>query len=155
VTLSSFLTTAVSPVTWLAVGMFLIGISLIAPNPLTAALGFAGLVTALVALSVPVLAKQLFIWGILSGAMVLIFFGLTPQRPATAFSSTRANILVPIPAGGMGQVSCDGVQWNARCQISDVAIGSGQTVDVIGRQGNTLIVLPNPPRAGHTVKQNI
>jgi hypothetical protein len=83
VTLSSFLTTAVSPVTWLAVGMFLIGISLIAPNPLTAALGFAGLVTALVALSVPVLAKQLFIWGILSGAMVLIFFGLTPngQRP--------------------------------------------------------------------------
>jgi membrane protein implicated in regulation of membrane protease activity len=131
-----------APLSWLILGLILIAISLVIPNPITAAFGFAGLITALVALSVPILAKQLLIWAILSGAILLIFYGLVPQNSKSLESAQQAEVAVPILAGKVGKVMCNGVQWNARCQISDAVISAGQTVTIVGRQGNTLIVLP-------------
>lgn len=134
----------VDPVIWLAAGLMLMGISVLTPHPLLAAMGFAGLVTALVALSVPILAKQLLIWGILSSAILLIFYGLMPRPGQTRQPVAQAQVSERIAAGKVGRVFYNGVQWNARCQISDVAIAPEQRVSVVGRQGNTLIVLPAP-----------
>ena len=141
-TIQQLLITQPNSSLWLIGGLILLGISLLAPEPTLVAMGFAGLITALVSLSISSLAKQLLVWGILSAAITLILRGMTPRQSKALQHAQYAQVDTLIPPGGMGKVSYEGVLWNACCQISDVAIAPGEMVNVIGRQGNTLFVTP-------------
>ncbi|NET32323.1 MAG: NfeD family protein [Cyanothece sp. SIO1E1] len=127
---------------WLLGGLALIGISLLVPEPSITAMGFAGLITALVALVVPSIQIQLIIWGVLSISIALVMRSLVPKPAPELRQSTEAEVSTMIPPGGVGRVSYEGCLWKARCQVSDVAIAAGQTVYVVGRQGTTLLVMP-------------
>ncbi|HEY9887751.1 MAG TPA: NfeD family protein [Candidatus Obscuribacterales bacterium] len=142
--LPNLLTLTVGPTPWLVGGLILLGFNLLIPEPTIAALGLAGLVTALVAVSITPLPHQLLIWGVLAAAFTLIMRGLLPKESKDLEPAKYARVCDPIPPGGMGRVQYEGAIWHARCQISDVAIADQVLVSVVDRQGTTLIVMPIP-----------
>jgi membrane protein implicated in regulation of membrane protease activity len=111
-------------------------------EPTLSALGIAAIITAIAALTVNNLAIQALIWGVLSVSLAVVFRGFVPKESKDLMPAVEAEVSQTIPKGGVGEVSYEGSYWSARCQISDVAIAIGQIVHVVGRQGNTLIVLP-------------
>lgn len=150
VTIQQLMTTQPNSFFWLIGGLVLLGLSLLAPEPTLVAMGFAGLIMALVSLSIVSLSKQLLVWGILSAAITLILRGMTPRHSQALQRTQYAQVNTLIPPGGVGKVSYEGVLWNACCKISDVAIAPGQMVNVVGRQGNTLFVTPIFPISDKT-----
>lgn len=127
---------------WLLSGLTFLLLGFLSSQPSVAALGFAAIVTAVAALSVPLFLTQLLIWGVLAVAFALILQGMVPSTSRELDPPTEAEVSQPIPPGGMGEVVYEGSFWTARCQVSDASIAAGQTVHVIGRHGNTLIVMP-------------
>jgi membrane protein implicated in regulation of membrane protease activity len=144
ITFADLLTLVVGPMPWLIGGLVMLGFSLLVPEPTIVAFGFSALVTAIVAMSIPLLPKQLLIWGVLSVGFILILRGLVPRNSKALEPSRYARVCEAIPPGGTGHVHYEGAVWQARCQISDEAIAPEATVSVVGRQGNTLVVLPIP-----------
>lgn len=129
-------------VLWLLFGLGCLGVSLVAFEPTVAAFGLAAIITAIAAFSVPAFGVQLLIWGILSIALAVVMRGLVPKESKALKPPEEGEVSIAIPPGGEGEVSYEGTFWSARCQISDIAIPAGQMVQVVGRQGNTLIVMP-------------
>lgn len=127
---------------WLIGGVGCLVIAMLAFDPLLSALGISALITAIASLTIQNVGAQLLIWGILSIALAVVFRGFVPRESKDLQPATDAIVSKSIPSGGMGEVSYEGSYWSARCQISDVTIASGQVVHVVGRQNNTLIVLP-------------
>ena len=142
--LPNLLSLTLGPLPWLVWGLGLLGLSLVIPEPTVVSLGCAALVTAVVALTLTGMAQQLLVWAILSGAFILIFRGLVPRYAPTLAPARYARVRETIPPGGVGRVFYEGGIWQARCHISDRAIAPEETVQVVNRQGNTLIVTPWP-----------
>lgn len=128
---------------WLLAGLGFLGIAMMIAEPTISALGFAAIITAIAALTVSQFGTQLLIWGILSVSLAGVLQGLVPRESKELEPATEAEVSEAIPPNGVGEVTYEGSYWRARCQVSDVAIAVGQIVHVIGRQGNTLIVLPS------------
>jgi membrane protein implicated in regulation of membrane protease activity len=127
---------------WLIGGLIFLGLGLVVGEPVAAALGIAAVITAIAALSVPSVLMQLVIWGILSIALAVVLRGMVPKQSKDLRHSIEATVSEMIPKGGLGIVTYEGALWRARCQISDISVTPKQVVHVIGRQGNTLIILP-------------
>lgn len=144
VALPTLLTVTLGPWPWFVGGLLFVGASIWVSRPMIAALGFAALVTAWVAVGVSFFPSQLVIWGVLSGAFTAMLRGMMPQESAALKPSQYARVCEAIPPGEVGHVQYEGAIWQARCQISDRAIASGLSVIVVKRQGTTLIVLPIP-----------
>lgn len=56
--------------------------------------------------------------------------------------ATEAKTITDILVGKTGKVLYEGTIWQARCNDKTIAIASDQTVYVLSREGNTLIVAP-------------
>lgn len=127
---------------WLLLGFLFLFLGMVVGEPVVASLGIAALITAMAALTVASLPTQVVIWGILSIALAIVLRGMVPKQAKDLSPNTVAIVSETIPKGNIGLVSYDGALWKARCQISDITISPGETVEVVGRQGLTLIVLP-------------
>lgn len=127
---------------WIIVGFIFILLGVTVGEPTAASLGIAAIITAIAALTVSSVALQIVLWGILSIALTIVLRGMVPLPTKEEQPDTQAVVSETIPKGGVGWVSYEGALWKARCQMSDVSITEGQTVQVLGRQGLTLIVLP-------------
>ncbi|MBF2045881.1 NfeD family protein [Leptolyngbya sp. 7M] len=127
---------------WIILGFIFILLGVVVGEPTVASLGIAAIITAIAALSVSSVALQIVLWGILSIALTIVLRGMVPLPTKEELPDTEAVVSEMIPKGGVGWVSYEGALWKARCQVSDVSIASGQTVQVVGRHGLTLIVLP-------------
>lgn len=132
-----------SHILWLIGGVSTLTVGMMVGEPTLSALGISAFITAIASLAVRDTAAQWLIWGILSVALMVFFRAFMPKPTQETFDTTEAEVSQSIPRGGVGQVTYEGSFWMARCQISDLSIPEGQTVIVVGRQGNTLIVLPN------------
>lgn len=128
---------------WIILGFIFLLLGVMVGEPTAASLGIAAIITAIAALTVTSVPLQVVLWGILSIALTIVLRGIVPNPAKDAQPDTQATVSESIPKGGVGWVSYEGALWKARCQVSDVAIASGQTVDVVGRQGLTLVVLPS------------
>lgn len=149
-----FLQNQPAHILWLLAGLGFLGIAMLIADPTVFALGFAAIITAIAALTVHNTAGLLLIWGILSVSMAVVLRGLVPQESRDLKPATEARVSRVILPGGVGEVTYEGSYWTARCQISDMSIANGQVVHVVGRQGNTLIVLPSTfPDNGGMVDQ--
>lgn len=124
-------------------------------EPSIAGLGIAAIITAIAALTVTSFTAQLLLWGVLAVSLSVVMRGMVPREAKDLTPTTDAEVSEPIPSGGVGLVAYQGSLWNARCQISDVAIAAGDTVQVVGRQGNTLIVLPETFPDSHVYDQTV
>jgi membrane protein implicated in regulation of membrane protease activity len=127
---------------WLLLGFLFLFLGMVVGEPVVASLGIAALITAMAALTVTSLPTQVVIWGVLSLALAIVLRGMVPKQAKDLSPNTAAIVSETIPKGNIGLVSYDGALWKARCQISDITISPGETVEVVGRQGLTLIVLP-------------
>lgn len=127
---------------WLFVGFLCLLAGSLAGEPIAAAVGLAALITGIAALSLASVTAQVILWGVLSIALLAVLRGMVPQATIGLDHGQEATVAETIPKGGLGLVSYEGALWRARCQISDLAIAPGQIVQVVGRQGLTLMVLP-------------
>ncbi|MBD1910745.1 MULTISPECIES: NfeD family protein [unclassified Leptolyngbya] len=130
---------------WLLAGLLGLGVNLLLFEPTIAALSLAAIITSIAALSIVNVTVQILVWATLSVTIALVLRGFVPAQSAPGLEEpSDAEVRITIPRGGTGEVTYEGSFWSARCQISDVTIGAGQTVHVVGREGNTLIVMPIP-----------
>ena len=127
---------------WLFSGLIGLGFGMFIGEPIIAAIGLAAIITSIAAISIPQVAFQFIIWSVLSVALAIMMRGMVPKESSDLRPSTEAEVVIDIPQGYAGEVSYEGSLWKARCQISDIAIPAGEQVHVVGRQGNTLIVIP-------------
>jgi membrane protein implicated in regulation of membrane protease activity len=130
-------------ITWLVAGLGCLVVGVLVTEPTLSALGIAAVITAIASLSISQFGIQLLIWGVLSVILAIVFRGFVPRESKDLLPSSEAVVFKAIPAGGQGEVSYEGSFWSARSTVPEVAIAAGQTVQVIGRQGNTLLVAPN------------
>jgi membrane protein implicated in regulation of membrane protease activity len=127
---------------WLLAGLIFLGVSMAAGEPVVASLGIAALITAIAAITVKSLVIELILWGILAICLIIVLRGMVPKQALDLSPDSEATVSEVIPHGGIGLVMYEGSLWKARCQISDLAIAPGEVVQVVARQGLTLIVMP-------------
>ena len=141
----SYLWQAMSlPLFWLIVGGVFCLMELLLPTAfIEATLGVSALVVSVVALVVPQFSIQVAIWMVLSVLANWALKRFVPKRtPYILADSTEARTLTAIAPGTTGRVIYEGNSWQARCEDLDAAIGADEPVIVVGRQGNTLLIMP-------------
>ena len=128
---------------WLLAGVLLCLMELFVPTAFVELMmGFSALVVAGVSLVVPYANLQVFLWMLLSvGSIVGLRRFLPHRRVATIEDAGEAETLTEILPGQAGRVLYEGISWRARSEAGEVAIAPHQRVIVIGREGNTLIVI--------------
>ncbi|MEM1309488.1 MAG: NfeD family protein [Cyanobacteria bacterium P01_H01_bin.153] len=132
------------PLFWLIVGTVLCLMELLLPTAfIEATLGVSALVVAAIAVAVPQFSIQVSIWMLLSVFTTWALKRFVPKRePYVLADSTEARTLTSIAPGKTGRVLYEGNSWQARCEDFEAAIGADEPVIVIGRKGNTLLIMP-------------
>ncbi len=143
--LLQWITTQPGYLLWVLVGVLLLAVTLLVFEPTIVALGVAAMITGVAAFTVRDFGLQLLLWGVLSICLSAVLRAFVPRESRDLRPPSKAEVSISIPAGGEGEVTYEGTFWSARCQVSDVAIAAGSRVFVLGRQGNTLIVMPETP----------
>ncbi|MEO0867359.1 MAG: NfeD family protein [Cyanobacteria bacterium J06642_11] len=130
---------------WVLLGVALCVMELMIPTAfLESALGVSAVAVGLLitVLSMP-FSWQVALWMVLSLMMFWALRRFAPRQQAPALmDATEARTITSIPPGESGRVMYEGNSWPACCSDHEMAIATGQTVIVVGRQGNTLIVIP-------------
>lgn len=86
---------------------------------------------------------QIVYWmGLSIASVIWIRPMIVKRKKFTVPDATEARTLTEILPGQTGQVLYEGCFWQARCDEYQDAISPNQTVYVLRREGNTLIVLP-------------
>ncbi|HLO49997.1 MAG TPA: NfeD family protein [Kamptonema sp.] len=129
---------------WLLAGAILCLAELLLPTAFVAfMMGLSAFAVAVVSLVLPNLNLQVLLWMAFSAIFVLLSRRLIPNQTGRGIEDSKeAQTLTEIPAGGAGRVIYEGNSWRASCADDAVAIAPSQKVIVVGRQGTTLIVMP-------------
>lgn len=129
---------------WLIVAVILFVMELVLPTAfMEATLGLSALMVAFLSFLIPSFSAQIFLWVVLSVIVVLLLRRYQPKRvPPVLKEAAEAETITKIPAGETGRVLYEGISWQARCDDPRIAIPEHQRVIIIGRQGTTLIVMP-------------
>jgi membrane protein implicated in regulation of membrane protease activity len=129
---------------WLMAGVILCLMELFLPTAFVeATLGISALLVSGFALFIPQVSIQVGLWLVFSVLIVIALRRFLPKRtPYTLAASTEARTITSILPGETGRVLYEGNSWQARCEDEQAAIAMHQRVIVIGRQGNTLLVMP-------------
>ncbi|MEM9540367.1 MAG: NfeD family protein [Cyanobacteria bacterium P01_E01_bin.42] len=131
---------------WLVAGVILCLMELLFPTAFTEfMMGISAFLVALISLALPHSGLQIALWMVFSTLLVLLSRRIfTPKRKSmTLEDKTEGETLTEIPAGRTGRILYEGNSWQGKCSNDGLAIASGQKVYIIGREGNTLIVLPH------------
>ncbi|NEP46690.1 MAG: NfeD family protein [Okeania sp. SIO2H7] len=106
-------------------------------------MGLSAFAVAAVSLFLPVVSLQLALWMLLSVASIFFLPRFVPKGTAATLADAKeAETLTEIPAGEAGRVLFEGNSWRAKCVDETLAIPAKQKAIVIGREGNTLFVMP-------------
>jgi membrane protein implicated in regulation of membrane protease activity len=129
---------------WLIGGTSLCLIEFLLPTALVSVfLGLGAIGVSLFALFFPsALALQVFLWMILSTGIAWLGHRFRPKRSAIDFSHTEAQALTAIAPGQTGRVLYEGASWRAKCGDDTSTMLPEQQLQVIGRDGTTLLVVP-------------
>lgn len=132
------------PLFWFIVGVVLCLMELFLPTLFVeATLGVSALIVAAIALVVPQFGAQVILWLLLSVLTLWLLKRFVPKdTPYALIDSTEARTLTAIPAGKTGRVMYEGNSWQARCEDTQLDVAADQPVIVVGRRGNTLLVIP-------------
>jgi membrane protein implicated in regulation of membrane protease activity len=106
-------------------------------------MGVSALIVALISLVLPQLSWQIILWMIISVTLVVLVQRWVPKQKASALmDDVEAETLTEILPGKMGRVLYEGNSWQGRCGDESLAIAPQQKVYVVGRKGNTLLIMP-------------
>lgn len=129
---------------WLLVGATLCLVELFVPTAFVLfVMGLSALAVALLATVIPSFGLQVFVWIVLSALTIAFSRRLTQQPTVPAMRDPiEAETLTEIPPNQAGRVLYKGNSWRACCDDRELMIPANQRVYVVGRQGNTLFVMP-------------
>jgi membrane protein implicated in regulation of membrane protease activity len=129
---------------WLIGGTGLCLMEFMLPSALVSVfLGLAAIGVSLFALFFPsALAGQVFVWMILSAAIAWLGHRYRPKQSSIDFSQTEAQALTAIAPGRTGRVLYEGASWRAKCGDDTSTMQPEEQLQVIGRDGTTLLVVP-------------
>lgn len=106
-------------------------------------MGLSAIVVGGIALVVPYVNLQVFLWMILSGGFIFLSRRFLPRSRVTILEDAKeAETLTDIPPGDTGRVIYEGNSWRARGEDDQITIRAHQKVIVVRREGTTLIVIP-------------
>ena len=132
-------------IAWLIAGSVLCLMEVVFPTAFVAFLmGISAILVAIVALLLPFWELQVFLWLCLSTILILLSRRwLHPKsRHSLIRDAQEGETLTEIPPGQAGRILYEGSSWRAKCEDEAITISPHQKVYIVGRQGNTLIVLP-------------
>jgi membrane protein implicated in regulation of membrane protease activity len=132
---------------WLIAGSLLCLMELLFPVAFVAMMmGLSAVLVGAVAGLVPSLGfpLQIFLWILLSTLFVILSRRFVPKRSQhpQLRDDSEGEVLSAILPGEGGRVLYEGNSWRAECQDPQLEIPERQKVYIVGRKGNTLIVLP-------------
>lgn len=85
---------------------------------------------------------SIFLWMVLALGFLFTLKQFVPKKSSYVLAeATEAETLTAIEPGKLGRVLFEGNSWQARCE-GDFSIPAHSKALVVGRQGNTLLVLP-------------
>ena len=131
---------------WIIIGGILCSMELVFPTAFVSfMMGIAALLVAVVSLFLPQYTLLVGLWLLFSTALIIFSRRLfTPKRKISITGDdSEATAIGGIPAGSAGRVLYEGNSWRAKCADETRDIAPSEPVYVVGKQGNTLIVLPS------------
>lgn len=146
-----------SEIAWLILGLIFVLLELVTQLTISAAVGIAGITVSLLIMIggdapflLPIgsnitfrsnLLAQVIIWCVLSVLLSYLLPLFMPQQPTKI--AKIAKVIEPIHGCSYeGRVLYQGTQWNAVCVVESSEIPVDAKVRVVGRYGNTLVVVP-------------
>jgi membrane protein implicated in regulation of membrane protease activity len=128
---------------WLGLGVLFCLMELFLPTAFVElAMGLASFAVALLSLVIPQLSIQIFFWMVFALVFLFSLKRFVPKKDSYLLAeATEAQTLTSIEPGKTGRVLFEGNSWQARCE-GDFLIPANSKALVVGRQGNTLLVLP-------------
>jgi membrane protein implicated in regulation of membrane protease activity len=107
-------------------------------------MGISALLVAVISLFLPSFSLQMVLWLVFSVILVVASRRfLSPKRSLSVLGDdTEGETITAIPAGETGRVLYEGNSWRAQCSDETMAIAPQEKVYIVGRHGNTLIVMP-------------
>ncbi|MBW4465512.1 MAG: NfeD family protein [Pegethrix bostrychoides GSE-TBD4-15B] len=129
---------------WLLAGLTLCLMELMIPTAFfELTMGISALLMAVISRVLPSLTAQVILWLLISGILTLLLRRILPRkRVPLTLDNQQAKTLTAISPGETGRVLYEGNSWQARCADEQLGIDPNQSVYVVGRQGTTLMVLP-------------
>lgn len=108
-------------------------------------MGISAMIVAFASLAIPNVGLQIALWMLLSVVFTVLSRRFVPKTDSSSIEYAKeAKTLTEIVPGEAGRVLYEGGSWRARCGDKEIAIAPEETVLVIARKGNTLIVMPDP-----------
>lgn len=128
---------------WLGLGVLFCLMELFLPTAFVElAMGLASFAVALLSLVISQLPIQIFFWMVFALVFLFSLKRFVPKKDSYLLAeATEAQTLTSIEPGKTGRVLFEGNSWQARCE-GDFSIPADSKALVVGRQGNTLLVLP-------------
>ncbi|MGL5081454.1 MAG: NfeD family protein [Microcoleaceae cyanobacterium] len=130
---------------WLIAGVLLCLLELFVPTAFVEfMMGLSAFVVAGISLILPSPHVQVALWLVLSVGSVVAMRRFMPHRSVRMIEDAKeAETLTEIIPGQAGRVLCEGISWRARLDEGmGQAIAPHQPVIIVGREGNTLIIVP-------------
>jgi membrane protein implicated in regulation of membrane protease activity len=134
---------------WIGLGIVLCLMELVIPSALAEfAMGLCAILTGFASLVIPYFGWQVLLWMVLSLVSLYGVRRFLPRNiPKILENSEEAQTLTAIAPGEKGRVLYEGSPWQGRCQDKAIAIAAQVKVIVVGREGTTLIVMPQESSA--------
>jgi membrane protein implicated in regulation of membrane protease activity len=134
-----------TPIAWLIFGSILCLMELIFPTAFVAfMMGISAIIVSGIAILIPNTNIQMILW--LISSSILIFLArkfLTPKRKHYHLQDAEeGETLTEITPSQPGRVMYEGNSWRAICADATTTISPHETVYIVSRKGNTLLVLP-------------
>lgn len=130
---------------WIGIGLVLCVLELIFPTAFVEmVMGLSAIATGFFSLLIPnLLGWQVILWMGLSLVSIFAVRRLVPRNmPKILQDSQEATTLTAIAPGEKGRVLYEGSPWSATCADPTVEIAPNIKVMVVGREGTTLVVMP-------------
>ena len=130
---------------WVIAGTILCMMEFVFPTAFTSfMMGIAAFLVAIASLFFPQFTLLTILWLIFATGLTILSRKLfTPKRKVSITGDdSNAVAISGIPAGATGRVLYEGNSWQAKCADETEDIAPNESVYIVRKQGNTLIVLP-------------
>lgn len=129
---------------WLIAGVVLCILEFTVPTAFVEfIMGISAIIVAFVAMVEPRFSVQVALWLFLSAVMIIASRRFVPvDQPSMVKSAEIAKTLTEIPPDEVGRILYEGCSWQAKSADPKAAIAPDVKVHIVGREGNTLLVVP-------------
>ncbi len=129
---------------WLIAGVVLCILEFTVPTTFVEfIMGISAIIVAFVAMVEPRFSIQVALWLFLSAVMIIVSRRFIPvNQPSMVKNAEVARTLTEIPPDEVGRILYEGCSWQAKCGNPNEAIAPDVKVHIVGRDGNTLLVVP-------------